>query len=695
MGNANSSGREDHPPGGAGGVASRPGEFVAGARAGVAASFPPSTRQGGQSHDRPVIGQCYACQARGLATVEPSSGDLRCGRCGAVGFVERLPARDETDGAAASSVSAGRSSSARDESADPIENAFGVPLGDLVAQLMGGLARLQSDDSGTFFDDEGGARALSADDQSASLCPRVIFGSEQQRQQHEEARRMMNAVFGSPGVRTAFGSGGGGANAAGGGQAPFLQQISNVVMQALNQALSGAGGAAGLAVGEDAMDQILTMIMQNDVNRYGSPPAAEAVIRSLQEETVSEEEAREAGPCAICQEEYRRDDVVHRLTEDRSQCSHIFHRQCIIPWLQQHNSCPVCRFELPTDDAAYNQRRAELRNRVRSTLSSVAAAATNPSASSPQTATGVVSASPPPAAGNASETAAREATGSVSSIPSAASSSSSSTSSSSSSLSSSGASSSSSTRQGEGSVRPATAAEGGGGDHPAGVLAPEGAEQPSTAASSCSSSASFASVSSDSRSGVSAGAAEASSAPSFSFRFSGAAAPAAGSTGDAGACCAVLRGPGRRVVGVGRLPPPPGVPAFGATLSFNDPEAVQQQLQDVMQQVFSGLANAQAAAPQRPQGEPRHHGRRGGNDGDDGCRQQSGEFGQQRLCHLNVFYDSQVLGSLRGGVELNAAALKPRRQGARVSPPTPLSSPRLAAFHFAVGSAGPLDLAWG
>lgn len=32
-------------------------------------------------------------------------------------------------------------------------------------------------------------------------------------------------------------------------------------------------------------------------------------------------------------------------------CGHIYHEDCLKPWLSNHNTCPVCRFELPLEEA--------------------------------------------------------------------------------------------------------------------------------------------------------------------------------------------------------------------------------------------------------------------------------------------------------------------------------------------------------
>ena len=50
--------------------------------------------------------------------------------------------------------------------------------------------------------------------------------------------------------------------------------------------------------------------------------------------------------CSICCE-----DLTDTATE--LPCGHLYNKECISQWLNEHNQCPVCRFELKTDDLQY------------------------------------------------------------------------------------------------------------------------------------------------------------------------------------------------------------------------------------------------------------------------------------------------------------------------------------------------------
>ncbi|KAJ4843154.1 hypothetical protein Tsubulata_018581 [Turnera subulata] len=53
--------------------------------------------------------------------------------------------------------------------------------------------------------------------------------------------------------------------------------------------------------------------------------------------------AGEEDRCAVCLE-----DVVG--CAGRLPCDHVFHRDCIMKWLDTSHYCPVCRYELPTEN---------------------------------------------------------------------------------------------------------------------------------------------------------------------------------------------------------------------------------------------------------------------------------------------------------------------------------------------------------
>lgn len=42
------------------------------------------------------------------------------------------------------------------------------------------------------------------------------------------------------------------------------------------------------------------------------------------------------------------DDPAKRLP-----CGHVFHMECLSGWFQKNNTCPLCRWELPTDNPVY------------------------------------------------------------------------------------------------------------------------------------------------------------------------------------------------------------------------------------------------------------------------------------------------------------------------------------------------------
>lgn len=82
----------------------------------------------------------------------------------------------------------------------------------------------------------------------------------------------------------------------------------------------------------------------NGIGRSGNPPASKSAIESLPRVEISDCHTKAEANCAVCTE------VFEAGIEGREMpCKHIFHGDCIVPWLSIRNSCPVCRFELPSD----------------------------------------------------------------------------------------------------------------------------------------------------------------------------------------------------------------------------------------------------------------------------------------------------------------------------------------------------------
>jgi len=136
----------------------------------------------------------------------------------------------------------------------------------------------------------------------------------------------------------------------------FLQSlISNLTgMQGPGQFQFMMGGPPGSNVmygnpgdyawGRGGFDAIVTQLL-NQMEGAGPPRMEKDDINSLPSITVTKQHIDQKAQCSVCWEDFKLDESVNQL-----QCEHIFHKDCITPWLELHATCPVCR--KPQNEAA-------------------------------------------------------------------------------------------------------------------------------------------------------------------------------------------------------------------------------------------------------------------------------------------------------------------------------------------------------
>lgn len=110
-------------------------------------------------------------------------------------------------------------------------------------------------------------------------------------------------------------------------------------------------GNPGDYVDASEYEALLQNLAESDSGaRRGAPPASKSAVEGLESVEIDNEENTIV--CSICKDSVNVGEIAKNLP-----CGHGYHGDCIVPWLGSRNSCPVCRFELPTDDPEYEEAR--------------------------------------------------------------------------------------------------------------------------------------------------------------------------------------------------------------------------------------------------------------------------------------------------------------------------------------------------
>ena len=110
------------------------------------------------------------------------------------------------------------------------------------------------------------------------------------------------------------------------------------------------------------------------------PPVSKEWLRNEMPKYCFHESDRVGYQCPICLNKFSGSNKKAAVREENEEerekkaknavrlpaCGHSFHCECLLRWLENTSSCPMCRFELPTDDKMYEEfKRQKKREKVR------------------------------------------------------------------------------------------------------------------------------------------------------------------------------------------------------------------------------------------------------------------------------------------------------------------------------------------
>ncbi|XP_046399862.1 E3 ubiquitin-protein ligase Iruka isoform X1 [Ischnura elegans] len=162
---------------------------------------------------------------------------------------------------------------------------------------------------------------------------------------------------------------------------PFEHLIQDVIvnLNGVGWSASGAGGRGNgpvfflgnpgdYAWGREGLDAIVSHLL-NQMDGTGPPPLAKEKIEEIPTVNIVEDQVDKNLQCSVCWEDFRLGEPVRKL-----RCEHVYHENCIIPWLELHGTCPICRKTL-TDESGEEHHQGQGGTSVQNSLAALFRAA--------------------------------------------------------------------------------------------------------------------------------------------------------------------------------------------------------------------------------------------------------------------------------------------------------------------------------
>lgn len=100
------------------------------------------------------------------------------------------------------------------------------------------------------------------------------------------------------------------------------------------------GNPGDYAWGREGIDTVVTQLL-NHMDSSGPPPLPKEKIAEIPTVEISDTEVEQKLKCSVCWEDFKLQEAVRKLP-----CLHVYHENCIVPWLDLHGTCPICRKSL-------------------------------------------------------------------------------------------------------------------------------------------------------------------------------------------------------------------------------------------------------------------------------------------------------------------------------------------------------------